>query len=261
MRTRITPALVISVIALFVALGGVANATVDLPWNSVGKEQLKWGAVDSSKVANRSLKAIDFAQGQLPQGAQGPKGERGAKGAKGETGARGPAGAVASGATGGATGLTLKDAAGTVLGTVVGGTGAPLTMFVVLRDGGLFYYNDDGTLRVSDSVIFLTPDCTGTAYFYNGSGWDPDTNAAEIDRLQGQNRWVLPVPGSSVPSGATAPLAFKATRNVRSIRADEPVYWDVYGPCEERQLDRPAVVLELEQVPAPPVGQGPLSVS
>ena len=257
MRTRITPALVISVIALFVALGGVANATVDLPWNSVGKEQLKWGAVDSSKVANRSLKAIDFAQGQLPQGAQGPKGERGAKGAKGETGARGPAGAVASGATGGATGLTLKDAAGTVLGTVVGGAGAPLTNFVVLRDGGLFVYYDDGTLRVSDYVIFLTPDCTGTAYLY---GW-PYTNAAEIDRLQGQNRWVLPVPGSSVPSGATAPLAFKATRNVRSIRADEPVYWDVYGPCEERQLDRPAVVRELEQVPAPPVGQGPLSVS
>ena len=259
MRIRITPALVISVIALFIALGGVANATVDLPWNSVGKEQLKWGAVDSSKVANRSLKAIDFAQGQLPQGEQGPKGERGAKGAKGEkgeAGERGPAGAAASGATGGATGLTLKDAAGTVLGTVLGAGNVPDTTWLVLRDGGVFSYDYTGALTTSSSVLFQTSDCTGTAYFYVGTIENVNT-PDEIENWQGQKRWVVLVPDSS-----TAIRAYKATRNVQSASA--PAYFISYpgGPCELRQpFDAQTFGLELEQVPAPPVGRGPLSVS
>ncbi len=87
--------LVISIAALVVAVLGATplgqaayNAVV--PANSVGALQLRNGAVTeaklrgdavtSGKVKNRSLKAIDFAVGQLPAGPAGAKGDKGDKG-------------------------------------------------------------------------------------------------------------------------------------------------------------------------------------
>ena len=78
-------------LALMVALGGTAYAAT-LPRNSVGTKQLKANAVTSAKVKNKSLKAVDFASGQLPAGARGPQGPAGAPGAAGATGPRGPQG-------------------------------------------------------------------------------------------------------------------------------------------------------------------------
>jgi hypothetical protein len=46
-----SPAVVISVIALFVALGGTSYAAVAIPTNSVGTAQLKNGAVTAAKLA------------------------------------------------------------------------------------------------------------------------------------------------------------------------------------------------------------------
>jgi hypothetical protein len=86
---RPSPALVVSVIALSVALGGTGYAAIVLPANSVGKEQIKKNAVTAAKVKNRSLLAVDFKAGQLPAGptgATGPKGEKGEKGEKGDPG-------------------------------------------------------------------------------------------------------------------------------------------------------------------------------
>jgi hypothetical protein len=50
-------ALVISLIALFVALGGTTYAATSLPKNSVGTKQLKKGAVTSKKIKNRAVTA------------------------------------------------------------------------------------------------------------------------------------------------------------------------------------------------------------
>ena len=53
MRSRLrapSPALVISLIALFVALGGTTYAATSLPANSVGTQQIKNGAVTASKL-------------------------------------------------------------------------------------------------------------------------------------------------------------------------------------------------------------------
>jgi hypothetical protein len=122
------PATVISLIALFVALGGTSYAAVTLPKNSVGSKQIKDGqvksadlgknsvtsakvkdgqvksadlgdnSVTSAKVKNGSLLRSDFRSGQLPPGPQGPagpqgpKGDTGAQGPKGDTGERGPQG-------------------------------------------------------------------------------------------------------------------------------------------------------------------------
>ena len=102
MRDRLP--LILSTTALIVAVFGATplgeaayNAVV--PTNSVGTAQirnlsvtgakLRGDAVDSGKVKDRSLKAIDFALGQIPAGPTGPKGdkgERGEKGGKGDTG-------------------------------------------------------------------------------------------------------------------------------------------------------------------------------
>jgi len=84
-RKRLTFANVVACIALFVALGSGAYAATQLPKNSVGSKQIKKNAVNSAKVKDRSLKVIDFKEGQLPAGPQGPKGEKGATGAAGAT--------------------------------------------------------------------------------------------------------------------------------------------------------------------------------
>ncbi len=82
--------MVVACLALFVAGTGTGAAVVNaLPKNSVGTAQLKANAVVSSKVKNRSLKAVDFATGELPKGAKGDKGDKGDAGAKGDTGAPG----------------------------------------------------------------------------------------------------------------------------------------------------------------------------
>lgn len=83
---RITPSLVISVLALIVALGGASYAALKLPRNSVGTKQLKknavtakklrsgsvttrklkGNAVTSAKVKDGTLKAADLAPDVLP---------------------------------------------------------------------------------------------------------------------------------------------------------------------------------------------------
>jgi hypothetical protein len=51
------PALVIALIALFVALGGTSYAAITLPKNSVGNKQLKKNAVTSAKIKNKAVTA------------------------------------------------------------------------------------------------------------------------------------------------------------------------------------------------------------
>jgi len=62
----VSPATVISCMALAVALGGTSYAAVALPPNSVGTAQLKPNAVTGAKVKDGSLLATDFKAGQLP---------------------------------------------------------------------------------------------------------------------------------------------------------------------------------------------------
>ena len=83
MRKHLNPSLVVSFIALFVALGGASYAAIKIPNNSIGSAQIKNNAVTGSKVKNRSLAADDFVAGQLPRGAQGERGSQGERGAQG----------------------------------------------------------------------------------------------------------------------------------------------------------------------------------
>jgi hypothetical protein len=82
-----SPALVVACLALAVSLtGGAYAVSTALPRNSVGPAQLKANAVNSAKVQNRSLRAADFAIGQIPKGPQGPAGAAGPQGPPGTSG-------------------------------------------------------------------------------------------------------------------------------------------------------------------------------
>jgi hypothetical protein len=104
LRSHLTFANVVSLIALFVALSGGAYA-LTLPKSSVGAEQLKRnavrtskikrGAVTSSKVKDASLLSKDFKPGQLRSGPQGPQGPEGPQGVQGVQGVPGTARAYA----------------------------------------------------------------------------------------------------------------------------------------------------------------------
>ena len=83
-------AMVVALLALFVALGGGAYAALKLPKNSVGSKQIKANAVNSSKVKDGSLLAGDFKASQLPKGDKGDPclaSDPNCKGPKGDTGA------------------------------------------------------------------------------------------------------------------------------------------------------------------------------
>ena len=85
-RLRPSPAMVVSFVALSVALSGTAYAVNQLPARSVGAKQLKNGAVTSIKVKDGSLRTKDFAAGQLPKGPEGPRGPAGPEGSRGPAG-------------------------------------------------------------------------------------------------------------------------------------------------------------------------------
>lgn len=80
-RHRPSPAMVVALVALFVALGGSSYAAITLSKNSVRSKHIVNGqvkradigsdAINSSKVELFSLRANDFKPGELPQGEPG----------------------------------------------------------------------------------------------------------------------------------------------------------------------------------------------
>ena len=83
---RIRYADVMSTVAAFLALSGVAYAAVTLPANSVGERQIKRGAVRSGEVKNGSLGRQDFRAGVLPAVESGSDGTAGSDGSDGSNG-------------------------------------------------------------------------------------------------------------------------------------------------------------------------------
>jgi hypothetical protein len=60
-----SPAMVVSLIALFVALGGTAYATTSLPKNSVGTKQLKKNAVTGQKIKQNAVVTAKIKNGAV----------------------------------------------------------------------------------------------------------------------------------------------------------------------------------------------------
>jgi hypothetical protein len=81
---RQSPALIVAMLALFVALTGTAVATTSA---LIGSAQIRNNSITGLDVKNKSLRPIDF-RGSV----RGPRGLRGLPGATGATGATGPKG-------------------------------------------------------------------------------------------------------------------------------------------------------------------------
>jgi len=96
---RPSPALAISLIALFVAMGGtsygLARNSIDsreIRNNDVRSSDIRNNDVRSKDVRNGSLLSKDFKAGQLPAGPRGATGPGGPAGPRGLTGQGGPQG-------------------------------------------------------------------------------------------------------------------------------------------------------------------------
>jgi hypothetical protein len=100
---RPSSATIISLVALFVALGGTGYAAVALaPRNSVGSAQVINGSLLKKDLSKKTVAALKGNRGlRGPAGAQGPAGPAGTAGATGPAGAAGAGGATGPvGATG-----------------------------------------------------------------------------------------------------------------------------------------------------------------
>lgn len=77
-RAKLTFANVVACLALFVALGGVSYAALQLPKNSVGSKQLKKKAVTPAKLSPAAKQTLIGSTGPAgPQGKEGPPGPQG----------------------------------------------------------------------------------------------------------------------------------------------------------------------------------------
>jgi hypothetical protein len=101
LRNRLTFANVVSMVALFVALGGSSYAAVTI----TGK-QIKDSSITTKDIKDGSLLTRDFKPGQLPRGVAGPQGPAGAAGRDGAIGPAGPAGVNGTNGVNGQDGAT-----------------------------------------------------------------------------------------------------------------------------------------------------------
>ena len=82
LRKRPSPAMVVALLALFVAMGGTGYAALSITGKNVKNGSLtgadvKNNSLRSADVKNGNLLAKDFKAGQLPAGARGPQGPPG----------------------------------------------------------------------------------------------------------------------------------------------------------------------------------------
>ncbi len=118
---RVSFANAVSLLALFIALGGTSYAVIKLPASSVGNRELKRDAVTGSKIRDGSVAARDLAKDAVARGPRGPEGPSGPAGTSGAGGgAPGPwtplafEGAWTNYSSGFATGAYRKDQNGVV---------------------------------------------------------------------------------------------------------------------------------------------------
>jgi hypothetical protein len=153
-----SPAMLVAVVGLLVALGGtsIAQPVVSSAAALITGKRIKDSSVTSKDVKNGSLVRKDFKKGQAPQGARGPAGPQGPAGPAGPQGPQGPQGAEGTakayawvyGADGG--GIQSN-------GNEIAAKG--ISSFKVLSQG-VYCFHD---LAFDPKVVSLTPDYSGSS--------------------------------------------------------------------------------------------------
>lgn len=165
---RPSPATIISLVALFVALGGTSFAAVTVlaPKNSVGSAQVINGSLLKKDLSKKTVAALRGATG--PRGAVGPAGAAGPAGPAGATGPAGPAGPA------GATGAAGAPGAQGIQGI----QGVPGTARAYAYSTGGASSTFDAAWTKNFTAISL--DSTGVYCLTPAAGINPDTNPAVV---------------------------------------------------------------------------------
>ncbi len=206
---RPSPAMLVALVALFVALGGGAYAALALPKDSVGAAQLKKGAVTPTKLSPAAKAALSKPGPKGETGARGPEGPKGEPGPKGETGTKGDTGAAGPGAqilswdeTAAAT--PIRKTVGTVLGDtfsaecLIPGAGeAEVKLYISTSDGSLRWdiggESTDGSTNVGRGAsldvpagILLTPmQLGGATATAGGSSSEHNSQIVQLAPVRG----------------------------------------------------------------------------
>ncbi|MFL5846534.1 MAG: hypothetical protein ACJ762_17755 [Solirubrobacteraceae bacterium] len=160
MRRHLSPSLVISLLALAVALGGTAYAAVKITGRDV-----KNGSLTGADVKNRSLHAADLAADAKVAGPAGPAGATGNTGAAGAKGADGANGTNGTNGTNGARGVSAWD-------TIPSGQ--------TVR--GEFFYDSTGTgASVTDGMAINLPALAPEPLTYTTVNFAPGGVATDGD--------------------------------------------------------------------------------
>jgi hypothetical protein len=191
---RPSPALVISLIALFVAMGGTGYAALKLPKNSVGGAQIKTGAVGSSEVKDGALKLKDFGSGQIPAGARGavgPAGPAGVNGHDGATGPRGPSDAYVANTSGSA---DDTDSVSVVV---------PAGDYAAAASGQALYFRNDSTFPTAAGEINCSLTSAGDSAHNAGTFATVPRNGFSASTQRGGVATVSQNTAFHLPSGGT----------------------------------------------------------
>lgn len=150
---RPSPAFVVAVLALSVALGGTSYAAIVLPKDSVGELQLRVGAVSSPKVRDGTLRVADLAP-TARLALKGAKGERGDQGSAGLSGLE-TVGASSTFDSSRSKTLLVRCPAGKTL--IAGGAGAWGRAMIFVPDGialtASHPYDDTGWLAAAHETV------------------------------------------------------------------------------------------------------------
>jgi hypothetical protein len=155
-RRGLSFANVVSLLALFVALGGTSYAAIAITGKNVkngsltGKD-LKDGSVGTLDVKNGGLLAKDFKAGQLPKGDDGLNGKDGAHGANG------------------ATNVVLRQVE-TPFTTAGANAEVPCAAGERATGGGSSYSTN--AVGVAKPVVLLSRPVTNTAPYTTPDGWE-----------------------------------------------------------------------------------------
>jgi hypothetical protein len=236
---RPQPATVISLIALFVALGGSSYAAVQLSKGQVKTKHIAKNAVTTKKVKDGSLLGKDFKVGELPAGEQGPAGPQGLAGAPGQRGPAGPQGAQgpkgdtgAKGETGqtgakGDTGATGSKGDPGIQGEpgVDGADGAPGPSDAWSASYNDYDYSGNRAISVTVPAGHFVVNAKGSIYSTNGGtglctltggGGDPLDQA--YSHTSAETETTYPVQGvRTFPTGGT--LTYECTAPGGTLRA------------------------------------------
>lgn len=133
---RPSPALVLSLIALFVSLGGTGYAAIKITGKDVADNSLTGRDVKNESLTRKDVKGLatrdivdasllakDFRAGELPAGAKGEIGATGPAGATGATGPPGPGSRLTTFLTPGSTNYTAPAGTSRLLVRLWGGGG------------------------------------------------------------------------------------------------------------------------------------------